>query len=515
MAGSSDAATTNYLVSTTRAATTTSTTMISATMPPASPSPSPAADAQVDAKESALGNGLLAGEQVSSRRSRTRSAASTAAATTAAATTSRAAASPSPSPAPPSTGSGSGSASKLRTRGTKVVDASGNEVVLRGTNLGGWLVFENWMCGMDDSYNSGDRFPQWTLEQRFGEARTKDLMNVWMDNWLVAADFDRIKALGFNVVRLPFSYKNFLMNDGSDNDVGFARLDWAIGQAKRVGIYVIPVYHIWDTQKERYSMISENNNEGQASRDRAGALWRKIAARYLDEPAIAAWDAINEPTGSWGDLLQRNLYDAIRSVDKDRIIIQASLGTNPANYGWTNVIYTQHEYKMMEGDLGFNRGNYAAGPAASIADFTGVGIPTYIGEFMADGQTLDYMLQQLNQAGVWWSSWTLKTVQMDRWGLFNFANSMRVNVGTDSYDAIRQKWSNMGGLTRQAVADQYQHYAGARKRDIVAGQGEAVERAEMPSPRAEAGVDVHRRAHAHLGRSRRAGGHGAVRAKVF
>jgi hypothetical protein len=317
------------------------------------------------------------------------------------------------------------------------------------------------MCGISDNSGNGDRFPQWTLESRFGQAQTKELMNVWMDNWLVASDFDLLKSLGFTVARLPFSYKNFVNTDGSDNDVGFTRLDWAIAQAKRVGIYLIPVYHIWDTQMERYSLISENSDQGQAARDTAGALWKKIAARYLGEETIAAYDAINEPTGSWGDLLQQNLYSAIRSVDADRIIIQASLSTNPANYGWTNVIYTQHEYLMMGSDFGANQAAYAAGPQASINDFSGVGIPTYIGEFMADGQTLDYMLSNLNSAKVWWSSWTLHTVQMDRWGLYNYANSMRVDVQNDSYDSIRNTWSNMGGLTRQAIADQYAAATGA------------------------------------------------------
>lgn len=389
----------------------------------------------------------------------------------------------------PSSGSFAGTGA-LRTQGTKVVDSTGQEVILKGTNLGGWLVFEDWMCGITDNTGNGDRFPQWTLEQRFGQAQTKELMNVWMDNWLVASDFDSLKSLGFTLARLPFSYKNFVNTDGSDNDVGFARLDWAIAQAKRVGIYLVPVYHIWDTQMERYSLISENSDDGQAARDKAGALWKKIAARYLGEETIAAYDAINEPTGSWGDLLQQNLYDAIRSVDKDKIIIQASLSTNPSNYGWTNVVYTQHEYHMMGSDFGSNQAAYAAGPQASINDFSGLGIPTYIGEFMADGQTLDYMLSNLNSANVWWSSWTLHTVQMDRWGLFNYGTSMSVDVGNDSYDTIRNAWSNMGGLTRQAIADQYQSACG--------GSGSSKKRDQVQaSPRV---------GRAHQGRSRRGRG---------
>lgn len=155
----------------------------------------------------------------------------------------------------------------------------------------------------------------------------------------------------------------------------------------------------------------------------------------------------------------------------------------------------------MGGDYNGNVGAYANGPGASISQFNSFNIPTYIGEFMADSSTLDYMLTQLNNAGVWWSSWTLKTVRMDRWGLFNFDTNMRVDVSNDSYDTIRNKWSNMGGLTRQGVADQYQKAAQSwRKRDSV------------PSPRI--GSEVKRSTtKGHGGRSRRSLAHGGLGSK--
>jgi endoglucanase len=161
---------------------------------------------------------------------------------------------------------GSGSTSGyLKTSGTKVVDGNGNTVVLRGTNLGGWLVFEDWMCGISDESGNSDREAQVTLESRFGLDQTKALMNVWQDNWLVSSDFDNIASLGFNLVRLPVSYRNFKWSNGSyitdsSGNVDFSRLDWAVAQAKSRGIYVIPVYHIWEGQVGQgtsdYSTIS-------------------------------------------------------------------------------------------------------------------------------------------------------------------------------------------------------------------------------------------------------------------
>jgi hypothetical protein len=143
----------------------------------------------------------------------------------------------------------------LQVSGTTVVDSSGNAVVLRGTNLGGWLVWEDWMCGITDNSGNADRFPQDTLESRFGVDETYTLMKTWQDNWITSEDFDNVAALGFNVVRLPFSYRNFIWANGSYISDGFDKMDWAIAQAKSRGMYVIPTGHIWDGQASDYSQI--------------------------------------------------------------------------------------------------------------------------------------------------------------------------------------------------------------------------------------------------------------------
>ena len=291
-----------------------------------------------------------------------------------------------------------------QTSGTKIVDASGNTVQWKGTNLGGWLVWEDWMCGITDNSGSADRFPQTTLENRFGEDQTRELMKVWQDNWLVESDFDNLAAMGFNVLRLPFSYRNFVRSDGSyitdsNGQLDYSRLEWAIAQAKKRGMYVIPTYHIWEGQEQRYSTISEDSWEGQQQRNRCGDLWTMIAQHFAGETAIAAFDAINEPTGSANNNLQRDLYNAIRKGDPKRIIVMESISAAPDS-DWTNVVYSMHEYLMMgENDFGYNKYMFSQGPQASTDAYTAVGVPTYIGEFMASGETLDYMLDQMNNMG--------------------------------------------------------------------------------------------------------------------
>ncbi|ORX41154.1 glycoside hydrolase superfamily [Kockovaella imperatae] len=416
----------------------------------------------------------------------------------------------------------------LQVSGTNVVDPSGNQVMLKGTNIGGWLVWEDWMCGMTDNSGNADRFAQTTLTSRFGVDQTYQLLNTWQDNWFVESDFDVIASMGFNLIRLPFSYKNFIYPNGSyitnaQGDVDFSRLDWAVSNAKQRGIYVIPVYHIWDGQEQGYSTISENSNEGQQQRDLCGALWTKIAAHFAGESAIAAFDMINEPTGSWGNILQQDLYTAIRAGDSKRIIVMESISSAPDS-NWENVMYSMHEYNMMgEDNEGYNQQQFWNGVQSSISQYNGVGVPAYIGEFMASGDTLTWMLQQMNNDQVWWSGWTYKTVNMDRWGLLNFGGNNWVSVSGDSFDSLQSAWSNMGSTTQSRV---YQNYVTAcgggnnSKRDEIVQQRtvqpfvrpDTVRSEAEPvvfSPRVRApkiGQRVKRTAHA--GRSRRMAKHG-------
>ena len=61
------------------------------------------------------------------------------------------------------------------------------------------------MCGQTDN---GGRFALEQLEARFGPAQAATLINAWRDNWFTDRDLDNIQSYGFNVLRVPFSWRN-------------------------------------------------------------------------------------------------------------------------------------------------------------------------------------------------------------------------------------------------------------------------------------------------------------------
>lgn len=141
----------------------------------------------------------------------------------------------------------------LKPSGSMLKSPSGD--VLKGVNLGGWLVTENWMTGMTDSTDvASGRFALETLSERFGPQQARKLMSIWQDNFITSQDIKKIADMGFNTIRVPFSYRTLQPHSlGKPIDVypavagtlDFHRMDWVVGEAKKHGLYVIFCYHIW------------------------------------------------------------------------------------------------------------------------------------------------------------------------------------------------------------------------------------------------------------------------------
>ena len=188
------------------------------------------------------------------------------------------------------------------------VGGEGTPLMLRGVNLGGWLIQENWMCpikGADNEWANLNTVE--VLEERgFSAGEIEALFGIYRDNWLTEADLDRIAAAGCNVVRVPFWYRNFMKNeqgdwidDNLDAIDGFRRLDWVIAEAKERGMYVILDMHgVPGGQSFNHSCGTLGSNKiysDPTCRQAMKKLWVTIAERYKNESAVAAYDIMNEP----------------------------------------------------------------------------------------------------------------------------------------------------------------------------------------------------------------------------
>jgi len=120
------------------------------------------------------------------------------------------------------------------------------------------------------------------------------LEDYWSDEWeTVRNDFEEMKALGANVVRVHLQFAKFMSAADTPNQDSLDQLRRLLDLAERTGLYLdltgLGCYHKADTPKW-YDDMDE------AARWKAQAyFWSAVAKTCRDSPAIFCYDLMNEP----------------------------------------------------------------------------------------------------------------------------------------------------------------------------------------------------------------------------
>jgi endoglucanase len=249
----------------------------------------------------------------------------------------------------------------LHRENKKIVDGSGQEILLKGIGLGGWLLQEGYMLHTSSFANA-----QWEIkakiEDLIGETNTAIFYEAYRDNYVRKIDIDSIKSWGFNSIRLPFHYDLFATNTNPPVflNKGFEILDSLLSWCEANQIYLILDMHAApggqsDEPISDYNPAYPSLWQSEQNKNLTVQIWRKIAEHYKDEEWIGGYDLLNEPKWNLppGNLPLRDLYiritDTIRAVDKNHLIfIEGNwfatdfAGLTPA---WDdNMAYSFHKY---------------------------------------------------------------------------------------------------------------------------------------------------------------------------
>jgi len=251
----------------------------------------------------------------------------------------------------------------ISTRGKEVTDISGKPFIMRGINLGNWLVPEGYMFKFKEV--SSPRLINETILELLGPTAANAFWKKYLANYITAADIHFLKKIGVNSIRVPFHYKLFTEEDylGSRGEArGFALLDSVVRWCKREGIYVLLDMHCapggqtGDNIDDSYGYPFLYDSE--ESRALTVSIWKKIANHYKNETTVLGYDLLNEPiphftdTAHFNPLLEplyKQIVNAVRSVDKNHIVFLggAQWDSNFDVFGPpfdSKTVYTFHKY---------------------------------------------------------------------------------------------------------------------------------------------------------------------------
>jgi endoglucanase len=300
--------------------------------------------------------------------------------------------------------------------GKFLTDAHGHKLILRGTNLGNWLVQEGYMFRLEHGPQSA-REIEAMVNELIGPTDAAKFWHEYRDQYITRKDIDLIAKAGFNTIRIPFHYKFF----EPGNDEGFALVDRVVGWAKEDGLYVILDMHCAPGGQTGANIDDSWGYpwlyEDEASQQHAMDIWKRVAEHYRNNPTVLGYDLLNEPIPTFPNLKQYNsklepvykkLVSAVRSVDQNHVVILggAQWDTNFTVFGPPfdkNMMYTFHKYWMKPEQKEIQ----------SYIDFRDkYNVPIWMGE---SGENTDEWISQfrklLDDNEISWTFWPYKKMQ--------------------------------------------------------------------------------------------------------
>jgi endoglucanase len=370
----------------------------------------------------------------------------------------------------------------LHASGSKIVDASNNEVVLKGMGLGGWLLMEGYMLQVDGGYG------QWQIKRDMKlngatEAEIETFFSGWRSNHTTSADISYLKSLGLNSLRLPMHYELFLTatQRAVRNDViygkipvttyiqnletwydqnvlftdvsadGFATIDQTLQWAGANGMWVVLDLHAAPGGQGSQSNINDalvgmdlwNRTDSQGRKIYqliTERLWKNISNRYKADARVAMYDLVNEPHGSVQNSAIKALYDKIIAAirangDNHLILLEGSgygneyTGITPDLFpGQTNLVWNGHRYWVTNDPATKDRNANQLNLIANLVNFkTKWNVPVWVGE---TGENSNHWVAEacknLNDKSIGWCLWTHKRLHGSGSTLAQTASPMKV-----------------------------------------------------------------------------------------
>lgn len=280
-------------------------------------------------------------------------------------------------------------------------------------------------------------------------------------------DFEWLRELGFNFVRLPMDYRMWIQ-DGDwtrFRESTLKEIDQAVDLGKRYGVHVCLNFH----RAPGYTVARPPEEKSLWSDEEAlrvcGSHWAHFATRYKGIPnRQLSFDLFNEPPKLEPQTYRRvvgSVCEAIRNQDSDRLIIcdgrdwgntapteLVGLGVGTATRGYAPVQVSHYRASWMngadrwpeptwpleEGGVHWNKETLYSRQIVPWKKLESQGVGVIVGEFAAYNKTphLVVLAWMKDYVDLW-------TAAGWGWAMWNFRGSMGI-IDSERTDVEYENW---------------------------------------------------------------------------
>lgn len=341
----------------------------------------------------------------------------------------------------------------ITTKGKDIIGVDGKPFLMKGTNLGNWLVPEGYMFKF--SKTNSPRLINQAFTELIGPDATTAFWKKYLDVYVTQEDIHYLKSIGMNSIRVPFNYRMFTNENymgANDSTRGFVMLKRVVKWCKAEGLYVLLDMHCAPGGQTGdniddgagYPFLFENEE----SQQQCIRIWKRIAAHYANEPIIIGYDLLNEPIAHYFDkdklnpLLEpfyKKLTAAIRTVDKNHLLFLggAQWDSNFQPFGApfdSRLVYTFHKY-------------WTAPTKEVIQDYIDFSnkynVPLYCGETGEnDDAWVEAFRKTLDENNIGWHYWPYKKMDNTK-GIITFKVPQYYNQVIEYADTTRTTFEDI------------------------------------------------------------------------
>lgn len=372
-----------------------------------------------------------------------------------------------------------GSMSPLTTKG-KEIQKDGKDFKIKGVNAGNVFTTESWMGGLSDNKGASDYKDLFNKIQDEGHSpkETRDLLDKFAQNRWKDKDFQNVKDMGGNTIRLPLNYINLTnykkgMNpkDVKMRNDAFKEVDRFINKANDHGLYVIIDMHGApgsQNNQEHSGDTHANAENGDLWEDpnlqgKAKEIWWHISEKYKNNPGVAGYDILNEPKGKIHDgnvkkqiaKFYKETIDTIRKNGDNHIaFLEATWDPinmpNPSEYPkkgkkWdeNNVVYEYHNYPTEDQGRSHQGIRESFDNKVDGIKKANYNVPNYMGEFNGTSVSGDenvepneedyrHIFDKMKDADMSWTLWNYDTQERGNWSPIHY-KGLNVDEKSDKF----------------------------------------------------------------------------------